>query len=182
MAAALRLARERIGLPILLPAVVSWALLFGYQWAFFLRYHGSEPTVFSYLSGVIGDGVLIPFANLGAYLVLRQLFPLIRWRRLPLYIALGFMTAFACFLGQAGLQIVNWSMPAPYTWSPVGEFHFFVMWSELTYLYVAMAVSVNNWRTLRTDVLAWRSYCAGWAALALFGVTVLGDVIRFSGM
>jgi hypothetical protein len=180
MAAALRLARERIGLPILIPAAVSWALLFGYQWAFYLRYHGSEPTVFSYLSGVIGDGVLIPLANLGAFLVLRQLWPNIRWQRLPLYAGLGLATALACFLAQAGLDIVNWSMPSPYEWSPVGRFHFLVMWGELTYLYVAMAVSVNNWGLLRSDALAWRSYWAGWLALVLFALTLIGDVVRFS--
>ena len=181
MAAALRLARERIGLPILIPIGISWSLLFGYQWAFYVRYHGTEPTVFSYLSGVIGDGVLIPIANLGAFLVLRRMWPVVPWGRFPLYVALGLVTAFAAFLAQAGLGIVNWSMPSPYVWSPVGQFHFFVMWMELTYLYVVMAVSVNNWSMLRADALAWRSYCAGWLALMLFGLTVVGDVIRFSG-
>jgi len=182
MAAAIRLARERLGVSILVPAVLSWTLLFGYQWAFFLHYHGLQRTVFSYLSGVIGDGVLIPIANVGAFVVLREMSPYIRWRRLPLYVALGFITAFACFLAQGGLQIVNWSMPSPYVWSPVGQFHFFVMWSELSFLYVAMAVSVNNWRELRADMLAWRSYVIGWAALGLFGLTLLGDVIRFSAV
>lgn len=181
MAAAIRLARDRIGLSILLPAALSWGLLFGYQWAFYLRYHGPEPTVFSYLSGVIGDGVLIPVANIGAFLVLRQMWPLVRVRRLPLYIALGFITAVGCFLAQGGLEIVNWSMPSPFEWSPVGRFHFFVMWSEMSYLYVAMAVAINNWTALRADRLAWRTYWMGWLALALFGLTLVGDVIRFSG-
>jgi len=180
MADAIRLARERVGVSIVVPAILSWLLLFGYQWAFFLHYHGLQRTVFSYLSGVIGDGVLIPIANVGAFLVLREMSPYIRWRRVPLYISLGFITAFACFLAQGGLQIVNWSMPSPFVWSPVGQFHFFVMWSELSFLYIAMAVSVNNWRALRTDRLAWRSYLIGWAALGLFGLTVLGDVVRFS--
>lgn len=182
MAAAIRLARERIGLPILLPAAISWALLFGYQWAFYVGYHGSERTVFAYLSGVIGDGVLLPIANLGAFLFLREMSPYIRWRRLPLYVALGMITAFAAFLAQAGLHIVNWSMPVPYVWSPVGQFHFFVMWSELTYLYVAMAVSVNNWDVMRGNALARTSYVAGWIALLMFGLTVAGDVVRFSGV
>jgi hypothetical protein len=157
-------------------------MLFGYQWAFFVDYHGGQRTVFSYLSGVIGDGVLIPVANIGAFLVLRQMWPYMRWRRLPLYLALGFITAFGAFLAQAGLGIVNWSMPAPYVWSAVGQFHFFVMWSELAFLYVAFAVALNNWDALRADSLAWRSFCFGWLALALFGLTVAGDVIRFSGM
>lgn len=182
MDTALRLARERLGVSVLVPAVLSWMLLFGYQWAFFLHYHGLERTVFSYLSGVLGDGVLIPIANVGAFIVLREMWPYVRRRRVPLYIALGFITAFACFLAQAGLQIINWSMPKPFVWSAVGQFHFFVMWFEISFLYVAMAVSVNNWRALRADVLAWRSYLIGWVALALFGLTLIGDVIRFSAV
>ena len=62
----IRLARERIGLPIIFPAVISWLFLFGYQWAFSLTYHGSQLTVFAYYSGILGDGILIPAANLGA--------------------------------------------------------------------------------------------------------------------
>jgi len=180
MVDALRLARERIGLPIVVPAIVSWALLFGYQWAFYLTYHGSEPTVFSYASGIVGDGLLIPAVNLGAYIVLRQLFGNVSWQRVPLYIALALATTFAAFLAQAGLGVINWSMPTPYHWSPVGEFHFIVMWAEISYLYVAMAVAINNWGLLRSDALAWRSFWAGWLALGLFAGSLVADVIRFS--
>jgi hypothetical protein len=182
MVDALRLARERIGLPIVVPAVISWALLFGYQWAFYLTYHGSQPTVFSYMSGIIGDGVLIPTVNLGAFILLRQLWPNTRWQRLPLYVGLALLTTFACFLAQAGLGVVNWSMPSPYHWSPVGRFHFMVMWSEITYLYVAMSVAINNWSLLRSDGLAWRSFWVGWLALGLFGVSLVTDVVRFAAL
>ncbi len=180
MAAAIRLARERIGLPIIVPAVISWLFLFGYQWAFSMSYHGSQLTVFAYYSGIIGDGVLIPAANLGAYVLLRQLWPNLRWQRLPLYVALGLMTAFAAFLAQAGLGVVNWSMPSPFHWSAVGRFHFVVMWAEISYLYVAMSASINNWRLLRSDGLAWRSYLVGWLALGLFAVSLVVDVVRLS--
>jgi hypothetical protein len=180
MAAAIRLARERIGLPIVVPAVISWAFLFGYQWAFSLTYHGSQPTVFSYYSGIIGDGLLIPVVNLGAYVVIRELWPNLRWQRLPLYVALGLVTAFAAFAAQAGLGVINWSMPSPYQWSPVGRFHFLVMWGEVTYLYMAMSVAINNWKLLRSDGVAWRSFWVGWLALALFALSLAADVVRFN--
>ncbi len=64
-----------MGLGVVAPAVISWPGLFGYQWAFAVWYHGSPPTVFNYLSGVRGDGILIPAANVFAYSVLRQLLP-----------------------------------------------------------------------------------------------------------
>jgi len=180
MVAAIRLARERFGLPIIVPAALSWTFLFGYQWAFSLTYHGTQPTVFSYYSGIIGDGVLIPAANLGAYVVLRRLRPNVHWQRLPLYVALGLITAFAAFLAQAGLGVVNWSMPSPFHWSEVGRVHFVVMWAEVSYLYVAMAASVNNWDMLRRDELAWRGYWVGWLAIGLFALSLVADVVRFS--
>jgi hypothetical protein len=180
MAAAFRLARERIRLPIIFPAAISWVFLFGYQWAFSLGYRGSLPTVFSYYSGFVGDAILIPALNLGAFVVVRQLWPNVRWRRLPLYVALGFITAFACFLAQAGLGVVNWSMPSPFHWSAVGRFHFVVMWAELSYLYVAMAAAINNWSELRRDPTGWRAFWTGWLAIALFALSLLIDVVRFS--
>ena len=180
MAAALRLARARLRLPILFPAAISWIFLFGYQWAFSLGYHGSQLTVFSYYSGIVGDGILIPVLNLAAFVLVRQLWPNARWRRLPLYVALGFITAFAAFVAQAGLGAVNWSMPSPFHWSAVGRFHFVVMWAELSYLYVAMAVAVNNWGALQRDATAWRAFWTGWLSIALFAVSVLIDVVRFS--
>ena len=182
MVDAIRLARERVGLPIVVPALISWAVLFGYQWAFFLTYHGSQPTVFSYVSGIVGDGLLVPAVNLGAYIVMRQLWPNVRWQRLPLYVTLALATTLAAFLAQAGLGVINWSMPSPYHWSAVGRFHFIVMWSEITYLYVAMSVSINNWGLLRSDSLAWRSFWAGWLALGLFAASLVTDVVRFSAL
>ena len=74
MVAVVRRAREGAWLPVL-PALVSWTLLFGYQWAFALAYKGHQHTVFAYYSGVLGDGLLIPGVNVAGFLVLRALTP-----------------------------------------------------------------------------------------------------------
>ena len=126
MAAVIRLARDRAWVPVL-PAAVSWLFLFGYQWAFYFGYHGHLHTVFAYYSGVLGDGILIPGVNVSAFVLLRQLAPGIPWRRLPVYLMLGFATATAAFLVQARLDLVNWSMPIAFHWNDIGQFHFFVM-------------------------------------------------------
>jgi hypothetical protein len=180
MVDAIRLARRQMGLWMVAPAALSWVGLFGYQWAFSLSYHGSMPTVFNYLSGVLGDGILIPAANVFAYSLLRQLRPVIRWQRMPLYVALGFITAYAAFMAQAGIGATNWSMPYPYHWSAVGQVHFFVLWAEVSYLYVAFAVAMSNWSILRSDWVAWRSFWAGWLAMALFALTLAIDIARFT--
>lgn len=177
MAAVLRLARGVALVPVL-PAIVSWILLFGYQWAFFLAYHGSQPTVFSYYSGVLGDGLFMPAVNVAAFLMLRRLSREITWRRLPLYVVLGFATAGAAFLMQAHLDLVNWSMPRPFVWSGVGRFHFLIMWAEISYLYFGMATSINNWKLMRTDRTGWWAFWIGWACLALFAITLVADYVR----
>lgn len=177
MVAVVRLARDRVWPPIL-PAVVSWVLLFGYQWAFYFSYRGHMHTVFAYYSGVLGDGLLIPAVNVAGFAVLRQLAPSIPWRRLPLYALLGLLTAVAAFLMQGKLDWVNWSMPIPFRWSDVGQFHFFVMWAEISYLYVVLATAINNWSRLREDSSAWRGFWAGWLGLVLFAGTLAADYIH----
>jgi hypothetical protein len=177
MAVVVRRARDHAWLPIL-PAVVSWAFLFGYQWVFSLAYKGHQHTVFSYYSGVVGDGLLIPAVNVAGFIVLRQLSPDISWKRLPLYVLLGLVTAMTAFLVQARLDLVNWSMPIPFQWSDVGQFHFLVMWTEFAYLYLVLATAVNNWSRLRLELGAWRSFWTGLLALALFAATLAADYIH----
>jgi hypothetical protein len=177
MVAVVRRARDHAWLPIL-PAVISWVFLFGYQWAFSLSYKGHQPTVFSYYSGVLGDGVLIPAVNVAGFIVLRQLALGIPWRRLPLYALLALVTATTAFLAQGRLDLVNWSMPSPFHWSDVGQFHFLVMWTEFAYLYLVLATAVNSWSRLRADGGAWLAFWSGLAGLALFAATLAADYIH----
>lgn len=177
MAGVVRLARERAWQPIV-PALASWTMLFGYQWAFYLEYRGHQHTVFSYYSGVLGDGLLIPAVNVAGFMVLRQLAPWVPWRRLAIYALLGLATAACAFLVQARLDLVNWSMPMPFRWSSVGRFHFLVMWAEVTYLYLVLSTAVNNWSQLKTDANAWRAFWSGWVGLALFVATLAADYAR----
>jgi hypothetical protein len=177
MAAVIRLARERAWVPVV-PATVSWALLFGYQWAFYFAYHGNQRTVFHYYSGVLGDGFLLPAVNVMGFLILRQLSPAVPWRRLPIYVILGIATATAAYMTQAKLDLVNWSMPMAFQWSDVGQFHFFVLSGELAYLYLVFAAAINNWSALWNDSLAWRSFALGWAGLALFGLSLAADYVH----
>src|ERR1700674_3997594 len=177
MVAVVRRARDHAWLP-LLPALVSWALLFGYQWAFSLEYKAHQHPVFSYYSGVLGDGLFIPAVNVAGFIVLRQLAAGIPWKRLPVYMVLGLVTAMTAFLVQARLDFVNWSMPIPFHWSDVGQFHFLVMWAEFAYLYLVMATAVNNWSRLRRDLAAWRGFRSGPFGVALFAATLAADYIH----
>ncbi len=178
MAAVIRLARTRATWLPVLPATMSWALLFGYQWAFYFAYHGHERTVLSYWSGVLGDGFVLPVLNVAAFVTLRQLAFGIPWSRAPVYAMLGTATATAAFLVQAHLDLVNWSMPAPFRWSDIGQFHFFVMSAEIAYLYLTFATAIENWSRLRADGIAWRAFASGWVCVGLFATTVIADYVR----
>jgi hypothetical protein len=177
VAAVIRLARDGAWAPAL-PAAVSWLLLFGYQWAFFLVYRGHLHTVFAYYSGVLGDGILIPAVNVSAFVLLRQLAPGIPWNRLPIYLLLGFATATAAFLMQARLGLVNWSMPIAFHWSDIGQFHFFVMATEVAYLYLVLASAINNWSQVLQDSVALKAFAAGWLGLAMFAASLAADYLR----
>jgi len=177
MAAVVRLARDRAWWPIF-PAVVSWLFLFGYQWAFYFSYRGHQHTVFFYYSGVLGDGLFIPAVNVAGFALLGRLRPCIPWRRLPLYALLGFATAIAAFLAQAGLDLVNWSMPRSFHWSAVGQFHFLVMWAEMSFLYIVLATAINNWSRLRQDAIGWRAFMCAWLGVVLFAASLAMDYAR----
>ncbi|MHB8590085.1 MAG: hypothetical protein ACYDA0_14755 [Candidatus Dormibacteraceae bacterium] len=177
MAAVFRVARDHAWVPAL-PAAVSWLFLFGYQWAFYLGYRGHLRTVFAYYSGVLGDGILIPGVNVAAFVLLRKLAPGIPWKRLPIYLLLGFATATAAFLMQAKLDLVNWSMPIAFQWSDIGQFHFFVMAGEVTYLYLVLATAISNWSQVRRDSAALKAFAVGWVGLALFAASLAADYAR----
>jgi len=177
MVAVVRRARDHAWLPVL-PAAVSWVFLFGYQWLFSLSYKGHQHTVFSYYSGILGDGLLIPAVNVAGFVLLRQLARGVPWKRLPLYVLLGLATTLTAFLVQANLDLVNWSMPLPFRWSGVGEFHFLVMWAEFAYLYLVLSTAVNNWSQLRRDIAGWWCFWSGLLGLALFAATLAADYIH----
>lgn len=87
-----------------------------------------------FTSAIIGDGFLIPIANV---LVVSQL---IAWRRAPrpreVFAALLFGAALtlAVHVYQAVNALVNWTMPRPYSWTFLGYTHALFMWSELSLL------------------------------------------------
>jgi hypothetical protein len=86
----------------------------------------------SYTSAVVGDGLLIPMVNvfMASQLAL--------WRRTPrpsevVLSVLGgaLITAFVHGY-QAVNDLRNWTMTAPYQWTPLGYYHAAFMWTEIS--------------------------------------------------
>ena len=89
-------------------------------------------TTLTYTSAVIGDGLLIPLANV---FITSQL---VAWRRRPraaeivgAILGAGVVTV-VVHLYQAVNALLNWTMVKPFDWSPLGYYHALFMWSELS--------------------------------------------------
>lgn len=89
-------------------------------------------TTLSYTSALVGDAFLLPLVNV---FIVTQL---LDWRRRPrgreVYAAVlgGAALTVAVHLYQAANAILNWTMQAPYAWSPLGYAHAGFMFSELS--------------------------------------------------
>ncbi len=87
-----------------------------------------------FASAVVGDGFLIPFANV---LVVAQL---VHWRRTPrarevmASLAFGAALTLAVHAYQAVNALENWTMPHPFAWTTFGYTHAIFMWAELSLL------------------------------------------------
>lgn len=87
-----------------------------------------------FTSAIVGDGFLIPIANV---LVVSQL---LQWRRVTRRrevvgaLAFGAALTVAVHAYQALNALVNWTMPHPYSWTLLGYTHALFMWAELSLL------------------------------------------------
>ncbi len=89
-------------------------------------------TTLSYTSALLGDAFLVPLVNVFATSQLLQ------WRRQPRLaeVAGALLGAAVLTIGvhlfQAANALLNWTMLAPYSWTPLGYFHAAFMWAELS--------------------------------------------------
>lgn len=89
-------------------------------------------TTLSYTSALIGDAILLPAMNV---LITLQLLAWRRPARLAEVIAAvlgGATLTAAVHLYQGANAILNWTMLAPYSWTPLGYVHAAFMFSELS--------------------------------------------------
>ena len=126
---------------LLLTLVFGGTLLFGFliqaAGSFYLRWT-ADPivlnyrTTLSYTSALVGDAFLLPLVNV---FITTQL---LEWRRNPrtheIVVALigGASLTLAVHVYQAANAILNWTMQAPYSWSPLGYAHAGFMFAELS--------------------------------------------------
>jgi len=88
----------------------------------------------TYTSAVIGDGLLIPLANV---FIVSQL---VAWRRkarmteiVGAVLGAGVITV-GVHLYQAVNALLNWTMTRPFEWTPLGYYHALFMWTEMSFV------------------------------------------------
>lgn len=91
-------------------------------------------TTLTYTSAVIGDGLLIPLANV---FITSQL---VAWRRkarmteiVGAVLGAGVITV-GVHLYQAVNALLNWTMTRPFEWTPLGYYHALYMWTEMSFV------------------------------------------------
>ena len=124
-----------LGLVFLATAILGFAVLA--LGTVYLRWR-ADPlvleyrTTLSYTSAVVGDGVLIPLVNV---FMTSQL---VVWRRRPrtleiaAAVAGGALVTTCVHLYQALNDLRNWTMTAPFDWTPLGWYHAAFMWAEIS--------------------------------------------------
>lgn len=129
--------------PVLLAGVFVATLVFGFAIpavaSAYLRWT-ADPivtvyrTTLSYTSALVGDALLLPLVNV---FITSQLWA---WRRRPrpaeIFAALGSgaLLTVAVHLYQAANEILNWTMMAPYAWTPIGYVHAGFMFAEISFV------------------------------------------------
>lgn len=87
-----------------------------------------------FTSAVIGDGFLIPFANILVIGQLSQWRRAVRLREIAGPVLFGAALTLGVHEYQAVNALVNWTMPRPFAWTLLGYTHAIFMWAELSLL------------------------------------------------
>jgi len=124
----------------------------------------------TYVSGILGDGILLPFVNMtAAGFIARQRARLGNW--IFVVGALMGVGVTAYFhVDQAVHGVVNWAMPAPWHWNVLGLWHAGYMLSVATLLSIFVLASVQVTRRERR----WQPE----ATIVLIGLAVFFVLLR----
>lgn len=128
---------------VLLAAVGAATFFFGFvtqaAGSFYLSWTGDPivsqyRTTLTYTSALIGDAILVPLVNM---FMTSQLWD---WRRRPrstevvAALGSGAILTVGGHLYQAANALLNWTMMAPYAWTPLGYVHAVFMFAELSFV------------------------------------------------
>ncbi|MDO8618631.1 MAG: hypothetical protein Q7R49_01655 [Candidatus Daviesbacteria bacterium] len=132
--------------PLTKVALVTFFFSFGIQMLFFLywkmwdsKFIAKYNHVFSYFSGVIGDGLLVPLINVFAVMTISTISA--NMLMVDLWVMsfiTGFLITLAFHWGQEHFDLKNWTMPEPGQWNLLGAYHSLFMFFETSFLFYGL--------------------------------------------
>lgn len=163
-------------------ALITCFFSFIVQFLVYLRYRSTnnplvrdQKSVVEYLSGVIGDGLLMPLTNVFAVLTLLAVGfnP-----SLKLFLAsalVGMFVTWVFHYGQQKFKLTNWTMPKVGQWNYLGLYHALFMFAEISFLSLVLIETVYSvWKTESINHFI-MPFIGSWAMLALFAGTFFYD-------
>lgn len=127
----------------------------------------------TFVSALVGDGLVLPWINAALARQLEQWNAPLRSAVLRRAVLSGALLTAAAHVAQGWLRLVNWSMPRPFAWNPIGGYHALFMWAESAYLSYVAFVAAQRWRSGLADVP--RSLIGALVGLVGFAVLVAYD-------
>lgn len=121
-----------------------------------------------YLSGMVGDTILVPLINLFLFKSVYGLPVSLSYQVVTLAFLMGLGAMAISHVSQAMLGPINWSMPEPWRWTFPGKYH--MLSATIQYSYMAlMLISVFLERSVvSTDAVHYHYFLAATLAVFLF--------------
>src|SRR6478735_6082443 len=111
----------------ILTYLVSVLFSFGVQYLVFLYYKSRKHPILDehkhvakYVSGIVGDGVLVPLTNVFIVLSLQMIPMQMSNSQLMLSLVMGYVITFIFHFGQTHYRLTNWTMPQVNHWNGLG--------------------------------------------------------------
>lgn len=162
--------------------VTCW-FSFGVQFCFYVWYRFHRPQflknhqhVLQYISGIIGDGLLVPLTNVVAIETLQQIErPIFSMRMIGFSFLSGMVITFLFHKGQQYFKLTNWTMPKVGVWNLLGFYHALFMFFESSFLVLTLSAFLESVR-LHGSIQAYHSPIRyGFSLLFIFFLSFVFD-------
>lgn len=129
--------------------------------------------VFDYMSGIIGDGILVPLLSVFAMKTILELRIHFDLKLVILAFLAGVITTFIFHLGQSFFNLTNWTMTKKGNWNWLGLYHAIFMFFESSFLLYALFMFFKY--TSRYSDIFYSPLAIGLGILLLFSMTFIYD-------
>lgn len=156
---------------------------FGVQSFFYLWYKKYHPEfikkqkyVFQYISGVVGDGLLVPLVNIFAVSTFDHI-KTFSITGLIIFLTFlgGFLVTYFFHYSQQRFNLTNWTMPKKGVWNLLGLYHAAFMFFESSFLIFTLLIFFQNVRVFGVNAIPNKSMLYAVFVLVIFLLSMIID-------